>query len=140
MQKTLCVLAMMMLLGLTGCTDKKISQAEEAATMVAENWIMMVDKGQFEKCWETSSAFFKNSVPQDKWLKTMQELREPMGNNISRKVSSTGYYTKLYGAPEGEYVVIKIEAGFENKASSKEMITLVLEEDGKWRVAGYYLK
>jgi hypothetical protein len=70
----------------------------------------------------------------------MQELREPMGNNISRKVSSTGYYTKLYGAPEGEYVVIKIEAGFENKASSKEMITLVLEEDGKWRVAGYYLK
>jgi hypothetical protein len=49
-------------------------------------------------------------------------------------------YTKtLHGAPDGEYVVIKLESSFENKKAAKEMITPMLE-DGQWRVAGYYLK
>ena len=70
----------------------------------------------------------------------MQALRDPMGRNLSREPESTRYSTTLHGAPDGEYVVIKLDADFENKAAAQEMITLMLEADGQWRVVGYYLK
>lgn len=140
MNKYLGVFAGLLLLWAAGCSDEKISQAEDAATGVAEKWLILVDSGQYQECWEQASKFFQDSVPLDQWLKAMESLRIPMGKNIARKVASTSYRTTLHRAPEGEYVVIKIEAQFENKASTNEMITLMLEADGKWRVAGYYLK
>jgi hypothetical protein len=48
--------------------------------------------------------------------------------------------TSLAGAPDGEYVVIQYETSFENKKSSIETVTPMLDKDGKWRVSGYYVK
>ncbi|MGH7422575.1 MAG: DUF4019 domain-containing protein [Candidatus Methylomirabilales bacterium] len=44
------------------------------------------------------------------------------------------------GAPDGHYVVIQYETSFEKKASAFETITPMREKDGKWRVAGYYIR
>jgi ribosomal protein S17E len=37
-------------------------------------------------------------------------------------------------------VVIQFDASFENKKSAIETVTPMLDKDGKWRVAGYYVE
>ena len=40
----------------------------------------------------------------------------------------------------GEYVVIQFNTVFDNKQSAVETVTSVLDKDGKWKVAGYFIK
>jgi hypothetical protein len=55
-------------------------------------------------------------------------------------VISTTYATELPGAPDGEYVVIQFAASFKAKKSAVETVTPMKDEDGSWRVSGYYIK
>ncbi|MGA7319684.1 MAG: DUF4019 domain-containing protein, partial [Candidatus Sulfotelmatobacter sp.] len=66
--------------------------------------------------------------------------RDPLGKMLSRKLKSATYTTTLPGAPDGEYVVIQYESGFEHKQSAVETVTPMLDKDGKWKVSGYYIK
>lgn len=50
------------------------------------------------------------------------------------------YSTTLPGAPDGEYVVILYDTSFENKKSAVETVTQMIDKDGNWHVAGYYIK
>jgi hypothetical protein len=70
----------------------------------------------------------------------MQAVRKPLGKLVSRKVKSTSYKTFFPGAPDGQYVVIEFETSFENKKSAIETVTPMMDNDGKWRVSGYYIK
>lgn len=53
---------------------------------------------------------------------------------------ATSYMTSLPGAPDGEYVVVQFETSFTNKKAAAETVTPMLENDGQWRVSGYYIK
>ncbi|MGB3565135.1 MAG: DUF4019 domain-containing protein, partial [Thermoanaerobaculia bacterium] len=64
----------------------------------------------------------------------------PLGKVLSRKVKSKQYATSLPGAPDGEYVVIQFETSFENKTTAIETVTPMKDEDGKWRVSGYFIR
>jgi hypothetical protein len=55
-------------------------------------------------------------------------------------VKSKEYATSLPGAPDGEYVVIQFETSFENKNDAVETVTPMKDEDGKWRVSGYFIR
>ena len=110
------------------------------AIVAAQNWLSMVDSGQYSESWQASSEIFRNAITQDQWAKTMAGLRMPLGNLLSRELSSKKYHTTLPGAPDGEYVVIVFKTSFTNKKSGYETITPMKEKDGKWRVSGYYLK
>ena len=48
--------------------------------------------------------------------------------------------TSLPGAPDGEYVVIQFDTSFTNKKVAVETVTPMKDEDGIWRVSGYYVK
>ena len=138
MKKCLCTIASLIILLTLGCGDEKILKAQLDAQDVAADWLELVDNGQYEESWYQTAAYFRNAVPKEKWLETMQALREPLGRNLSRDMKSARYTKMLHGAPDGEYVVIKLESVYENKQSAKEIITPMLEE-GQWKIAGYYL-
>ena len=70
----------------------------------------------------------------------LHATRDPLGKTTSRKLKSASYTKTLPGAPDGDYVVIQYETSFENKQSSIETVTPMLDKDGKWRVSGYYIK
>ncbi len=48
--------------------------------------------------------------------------------------------TSMPGAPDGEYVIIQFESSFANKKSAVETVTPMKDENGVWRVSGYYIK
>ena len=70
----------------------------------------------------------------------MAAFRQPLGKTTSRKLKSAKYTKTLPGAPDGEYVVIQYQTSFAKKKSAVETVTPMLDNDGKWKVSGYYIK
>jgi hypothetical protein len=116
------------------------SGEEKAAIASAENWLKIVDQGEYAKSWQESSAYFRTMVKEDQWAQAAQSARKPLGKLVSRKVKSATYMTSLTGAPDGEYVVIEFQPSFGNKKSAIETVTQMMDKGGVWRVSGYYIK
>ena len=116
------------------------SHKESSAIAAAEAWLEIVDEGKYTDSWRQAAEYLKAAVNQDQWEQSMRAFRQPMGSIVSRTLKSKNYATSLPGAPDGEYVVIQYETSFKNKKSAIETITPMLDQDGKWRVSGYYIK
>ena len=116
------------------------SGKEKAAIASAEKWLTIVDRGNYLESWKQSSEYFKQAVTPEQWEQALKGVRGPLGKLISRKVKSAAYTTSLPGAPDGQYVVIHFYTSFENKKSSSETVTPMIDKDGRWRVSGYYIK
>jgi Protein of unknown function (DUF4019) len=114
--------------------------SEEQAKAAAKEWLALVDAGNYQESWESAAGFFKNAVSQEKWQQQMAALRQPLGKTTSRKLKSAKYTKTLPGAPDGEYVVIQYQTSFAKKKSAVETVTPMLDNDGKWKVSGYYIK
>ncbi len=114
--------------------------AEKRAMEASDTWLKLIDNNQYAKSWETAAELFKNAVGKEQWNQSLNAVRKPLGKVMKRTVRSKQYTTSLPGAPDGEYVVIQYETSFENKKSSVETVTPMLDKDGKWRVSGYYIK
>jgi hypothetical protein len=116
------------------------SHKESAAIAAAEAWLKLVDEGKYTDSWRQAAEYLKAAVKQDQWEQSMQAFRQPLEGTVSRTLKSKNYATSLPGAPDGEYVVIQYETSFKNKKFAIETITPMLDQDGKWRVSGYYIK
>ncbi|UCF00621.1 MAG: DUF4019 domain-containing protein [Deltaproteobacteria bacterium] len=113
---------------------------QKAAIKAAETWLSLVDEGFYLRSWREGATYFKNAVSQGQWTQSMVAFRKALGKTLSRKLTSAQYTTTLPGAPDGEYVVIQYQTSFENKLSATETVTPMLDEDGPWKVSGYYIK
>ena len=115
------------------------SKKEAAALAAAKSWLKLIDEGNYAKSWQQAAEYFKGTVTEDHWVQSLQGVRAPLGKVLSRKVKDMAYRTSLPGAPDGEYVVIQFKTSFQNKRSAVETVTPMLDQ-GKWRVAGYYIR
>jgi hypothetical protein len=113
---------------------------ERAGLDSAGAWLTLVDAGQYDKSWDQAASLFKESLSKDQWVQSLKTAIMPLGKVISRTSATTTYTTSLPGVPDGKYVVIKYDTSFENKKSAVETVTPMLDKDGKWRVAGYFIK
>jgi len=119
----------------------KASEAETAqAVTAAQNWLALIDEGEYGESWEEAAVYFKNALSKEKWAQMLTAVRKPLGQLISRDLKSKTYKKSLPGAPDGEYVIIQFKTSFENKKSAVETITPMLDDDNEWRVSGYYIK
>jgi hypothetical protein len=124
----------------SGAEDKDVNAAKiNTAVESAKAWLLLVDSEKYGESWENSAGVFRNSVTKEKWEQMMLDIRKSLGKAVSRELKGSEYKTSLPGAPDGEYVVIQFSTSFENKKSSVETITPMLEKDGTWKVAGYYI-
>ncbi len=140
MKSGVCAVVLLLVLG--GCSKgpKGNPAAEQAAIEAAQEWLGLVDGGQYAESWEQAAEYFKNAVSRDKWEQSLKTIRAPLGELVSREVKSKKYETSLPGAPDGEYVIIQFKTSFKKKVSAVETVTPMLDKDGKWRVSGYYIK
>ena len=113
---------------------------EKAAVVAAEAWLTLIDNGKYDESWKGAAQYFKNAVKLEQWEQSLEAVRTPLGDLIARKVKVKAYKTSLPGAPDGEYVVIQFDTSFENKSAAIETVTPMMDVDGKWRVAGYFIR
>jgi hypothetical protein len=112
---------------------------EDLAQKSAEAWLALTDSAKYAESWDEASSVFKNALTKEQWIGALKAVRSPLGAVQSRRLKEATYTKSLPGAPDGEYVVLKFDTNFENKKSSIETVTPMLDKDGKWRVSGYFI-
>ena len=112
------------------------SVKEMAARLAAEQWLAVVDSGQYGKAWEQSARRFRENVTQQQWVESLPKTRGALGPVKSRRVEVASYKSSLPGMPTGDYVTVRFATSFDKKDNAQEMVTLVFE-DGTWRPLGY---
>jgi hypothetical protein len=135
--------AAVLFLALLACSSADVQaqqKSEGLAQQSASNWLGLVDSGKYADSWQEAASMFKAAVGKEQWQSMMRASRDPLGKMVSRKLKSATYTKTLPGAPDGEYVVIQYDSSFEHKQSAVETVTPMLDQDGKWRVAGYFIK
>jgi hypothetical protein len=130
--------AALILIGFSISADDGNAVAQ--AQVAANSWLALTDVAKYDQSWDEAASSFKNAVTKADWEKALKGLRSPLGAMKTRKVKSTTFTRTVPGAPDGEYVIIQFESQFENKATAIETVTPMLDKDGVWRVAGYFLR
>jgi hypothetical protein len=116
--------------------DKKV----DAAVKAAESWLRTIDGGNYGKSWDEASSIFKSALTREKWNEAQQQARAPLGKESARKLWGAEHKDSLPSAPAGEYAVMQFNTNFVYKSGAVETVTMVLENDGNWRAAGYYIR
>jgi hypothetical protein len=141
LQKSIiCLLPAIFILAGLSCQSQSEPYSEDTATQSATSWLKLIDSGNYHESWKTASDTFKTQISVDDWVNTALAARSPLGDVISRKLTSQTNKTSLPGAPDGEYVVIEFRTEFRSKKAATELITPMLDNDGQWRVSGYYIR
>jgi len=94
--------------------------AERDAAAAAEAWLALVDAAQ--------------------WRESLARLHTVFGRTLHRGLSDARYTTSVSGAPDGEYVVMEYAAELERKQEAVETVVAMRDEDGAWRVGGYFVR
>ena len=116
--------------------DKAAAEKEAAGKLAAAGWLVLLDRRDWGRAWETSSSVFRGSVPLATWMDGIPKVREPLGALVERTPAESAYKTTLAGRPDGEYVTVIFLSKFA-KRELQEVVTVVRDTDGKWRATGY---
>ena len=116
------------------------NKEEKIALQAAENWLALVDGGQYGESWDEAATIFKGAITREQWEQALSNVHAPLGALVNRTLLGAKYVTELPGAPEGQYVVIQYKTDHKNKQGIVETITPMLDKDQTWRVSGYYIK
>jgi len=116
------------------------AHGEAAAESAAVAWLALIDAARYGESWNAAATLFRRAIPQEQWQSKAGRARNQLGAQQSRKLQSATFRSTLPGAPDGEYVVIQFTSSFAKKAQAFETVTAMKDEDGTWRVSGYYIK
>lgn len=134
--RTLAVVGVLLVVGSVRADDA----SESAAVAAATAWLKLVDARQYGASWDGAARLFRDAVSRRDWERSLSAVRSPLGKLVSRRAFSKRYVESLPGAPDGKYVIIQYESSFENKKAAIETVTPMRDQDGRWRVSGYYVK
>lgn len=117
-------------------TEKRADEA--AARRAAENWLKLLDDGDYEEAFEWEAQDFRLSRTQARFVRSMQARRAPFGRTLSRQFIGAALIHRLVGAPDGDYESIIFKTAFAKKSPTAERVILVKQPIG-WRVIDYRL-
>ena len=106
----------------------------------ALKWLKLMDEGRYNDSWDVASLTFRLTIPKKHWVALMRQIRTPLGDIKQRAVVEQRPALNPKGLPEGKYMVIYFETSFSEKSKANELVTLVLESDGQWRILTYQVQ
>jgi hypothetical protein len=112
----------------------------EAGVAAANAWLELVDQSNYARSWQDASSFFRSQISQDRWESRINEVRAPLGPLVSRKLGITEPTRTLPGSPDGHYLVLQYQSSFAHKRKAIETVVMMLDEDGHYRTAGYFIR
>jgi hypothetical protein len=112
----------------------------EAGVAAASAWLKLVDHRKYAQSWKDASSFFRSEITEDHWDDRINEVRTPLGPLVSRKLAITEPTMSLPGSPDGHYLVLQYQSSFAQKKVAIETIVMMLDQDGHYRTAGYFIR
>lgn len=118
--------------------DKVDNSAFTAAQDEAIHWLNLIDQAQYKGAYDDSGPYLKDIVTRDQWVGAMHGTRAMAGHVLSRQVDpSHQSLSALPGGTRGNFMQIKYNTQFSNNATATEVVTLMTDPQGNWRVIGY---
>lgn len=118
------------------------AQAEQAAiateneiVLAAQKWLALVDAHDWGASWAATGKQFRELNTQEKFAETAESVQPKLGATLSR----TFLAQEFVPAPPAGYETVKFRTQFAEMPDTVETLALQ-QEDGKWRVVGYWLK
>jgi hypothetical protein len=99
-----------------------------------EDWLAIMDGGNYGQSWETAPAHFQRAISKEQWLGRLEKVRRPLGKVLSRRLSSTKF------TAAGTRLVAKYETSFDGLLAAVETVALALQPNGEWKAIGYLIR
>ena len=113
--------------------------AATTAQRIAREWLAITDRGDGGASWDAAAKLFRDAITRERWSESLTAVRSPLGAVEQRTVLSTSFEKSFPGAPQGDYAIVLFRTAFAKRADSQETVTLAREQDGAWRVVGYFI-
>lgn len=125
-----------------GCSSNvKVKQEnEKSAIEAAQKWHALLETGNYGESWEQAADILKKAITQGQWDTTNTMVRSQLGMGMKRELQAVVYKEQLPGVPRGMYYILTFKVHFENSKSATETITMMKDEKGVWKCAGYFIK
>jgi hypothetical protein len=142
--KVLIIVLSAVLLGrelpLQAQTGDSAGSAVTTAQVAARSWLGLVDRARYGESWDSAASFFRHTLTRASWEAQARNARTPFEPFGARKLLGASFQTRLPGAPPGEYVVLQYQTKVGGGKTVVETVTPTKEQDGSWRVSGYYIR
>ena len=121
--------------------------AQREALNAAERWLVPLDGQRSADAWTMASESFKAKVARDTFRDGIAKIRKDYGK-VEKRTGEKMAFRGDMPAPDqgnapvkpGTEVAILFDTTFAGPKQAQEEVTMILEKDGIWRVAGYYIK
>lgn len=114
-------------------------QADEKSVNDAKSWLAIIDKGDYAQSWQAGAVTMQLKIPQNSWVAIMTAMRKPLGEVQERSLVQENEAKDPPNLPEGDYKVLTFSTDFKNAKAAKELITMIQQSDGNWKVLTYHV-
>ncbi len=115
-----------------------VADDRDGAVAAAQQWLSQVDSGDIEGSWNAAGEALKAAVTLNEWRNAANNIRSPLGDHVARAFNSARHTNTIPGRPRADYFVVVFNSRYSEGGSTNETVTVV-DEDGTWRVVGYYI-
>ncbi len=134
------IMFLMSVSGIVLAAEKQSIDDKTVSLEAAQKWLGLVDQGKYDQTWSPAAEYFKALVSQSQWQMQIQAVRQSLGNLLVRNLKTQDHKTSLPGVPDGEYYIFTFDSSFTSKKEAVETVTVMKDQDGQWRLAGYFIK
>lgn len=120
-------------------SNRPSGDVAKAAQGAAENFLQLVDAQEFSRSWYAADELLRKQLGEDEWRTHLTKMREETGPVLKRTQDDMEFGASDDRVPEGKYILVSYETTFKLKGELTERVTLRLDKDKIWRVAGYHI-
>lgn len=115
--------------------------AEDEAAVAAQTRkaLTLLDAGEHGKAWDHAAKPFQDLTPRLAFIAGIKSMRGLVGDVKTRSFRAVGFTKELQHAPPGQYAAVFFETTFTNASAVEEKV-IFFNQNGQWRLAGYFLK
>jgi len=125
---------------LMGQTAVDTAGALRAAETAAQEWLTLVDKGQFAESLEQAAIPFQLAVTKGTWEQAVKNARAPFEPFGARRRLMARYTTEIPNAPPGQYVLLQYQTSVAGGRQVVETVVPMFDAKRGWRVSGYFVR
>lgn len=104
---------------------------------VAQDYVQLIDQGRYAETWTRGAKLFQKTISQGEWTTALNLARKPLGAVKSRTLKDQKPAWDPKGMPKGAYMVVDYKTSFARAPNSGELLTLMRESNGTWKVLTY---
>lgn len=105
-----------------------------------DSWLGFWDKLKCRESYSNLSQLARTDVSEKAWIKFCETTNKSVGANRSRKLIAAGFTKSRPPKTDRPLAILAYHSSYANSPSGVDLVALLLEKDGTWKVNNYLLR